>query len=66
MSVILEYFEILKKAPLYKQQATSDKRQVSNIVREDIIQERSASLANNLIQQAPDKKGSYFKVKKVF
>jgi len=64
LSSVLDYFEILKKAPkaIISQKAGI----VENTTRIDEVGEKSSSLANNLIGQAPDKKDGYIKVKSIF
>ena len=67
LSGILDYFEVLKKAPKIKKQlATSNWQLAKNELRKDESIEKPASLANNLIQAAPDKKEDYIKVKAIF
>ncbi len=66
LSGILDYFVVLKRAPRInsdKTQIGADKRK--NVLREDVVVERPASLANNLVQAAPDKKDGYIKVKSI-
>lgn len=64
LSSILDYFSILKN-----KKAKSEKRDshltIRNVVREDTVQEKPKSLANNLIARAPDNKDGYIKVKQV-
>jgi aspartyl-tRNA(Asn)/glutamyl-tRNA(Gln) amidotransferase subunit C len=64
LSSILDYFDILKKAP--KVNLNDQKRmQSDNATRSDETANRPASIANNLIEVAPDKKDGYIKVKAV-
>jgi len=63
LSSILDYFDILKKAP--KAEIKKIKTHSPNALRRDEIIERPASLANNLVQASPDKKDGYFKVKSI-
>ena len=66
LSAILEYFNLLKKAPKFvKSKTTSKFLQSGNATRKDEVIENPASLANNLVQQAPDKKDGYVKVKAI-
>ena len=64
LSAILDYFDLLKKAPKLKTQRTL-RGQTSQSLRADEIIEKPASLANNLVQAAPDKKDGYVRVKAV-
>lgn len=80
LSSILGYFNILKKAPLKSvethggslafaesEAVSSEKRgSVRSELREDKVVEKPASLANNLIAAAPNKKEEYIKVKQIF
>ena len=64
MSAILDYFDLLKKAPSGKKViAMSD---VAMALRKDEILSRDASVAEKLIAAAPDKKDDYIKVKNIF
>lgn len=63
LSSILDYFNILKKAPRKKMEIRMEKR--GNELRQDVIIEKPISLANNLIQASPDKKEDYIKVKSI-
>ena len=82
LSSILDYFDLLKKAPKTPK-GNNTKKQVStslirankgmegikerrNTTRKDEVAQKSASLANNLIEVAPDKKDGYIKVKAIF
>ncbi len=65
LSSVLDYFDILKNAPkLKKQKEVKDKHQ-NNSLRMDEVITMPASLANNLIGLAPDKKEDYIKVKSI-
>ncbi|OGZ73553.1 MAG: hypothetical protein A2908_00415 [Candidatus Staskawiczbacteria bacterium RIFCSPLOWO2_01_FULL_38_12b] len=64
LSAILDYFDLLKKAPKLKTQRTL-RGQTSQSLRADEIIEKPASMANNLVQAAPDKKDGYVRVKAV-
>jgi aspartyl-tRNA(Asn)/glutamyl-tRNA(Gln) amidotransferase subunit C len=64
MSAILDYFDILKKAPKPKSQEVPPNALV-NQTRKDEIREKTASSANNLVQAAPEKKDGYIKVKSI-
>lgn len=60
LSAILDYFNLLKKAP---KPANMEKATVENVLRKD--EPASDNLAAILIEQAPDKKDGYIKVKQV-
>mgnify|MGYP001573520710 CR=1 FL=1 len=66
MSAILDYFDVLKKAPRKSAEFNAEKRgRENNVLRKDEVEEKSSSLANNLIGAAPDRKDSYIKVKSI-
>ena len=65
LSSILDYFDLLKKAPNPKGQKEIVSDMLANSTREDKVAEKSASVANNLIQTAPNTKDGYIKVKQV-
>lgn len=67
LTAILDYFDILKKAksdPNIRMTSESTNAQ-NNATRKDLVVEKPASLANNLVQAAPDKKDGYVKVKAI-
>jgi len=77
LSAILDYFNLLKKAPspakILPTRQNSDSQnlggQGENLggqARKDEIKPRDASLAEKIIAAAPDKKDDYIKVKTVF
>jgi len=63
LSSILDYFEVLKKAPkaLLIKKGNVD----LTSLRKDEVLEMPASLANNLIGAAPSRKEEYIKVKSI-
>jgi len=63
LSAILDYFNVLKKIKSSKLKLESLKKE--NTTRKDEASENPASFANNLVQQAPDKKDGYIKVKSI-
>ena len=66
LSSILDYFSVLKRAPRNNAENYAEKRGiVNNELRKDEVAQKPASLANNLISAAPDKKEGYIKVKAV-
>ncbi len=65
LSSILDYFKLLQnQKSKIKDQKYSSK--IKNVLREDKVVEKSPSLANNLVQMAPEKKEGYIKVKSIF
>ena len=67
LSSILDYFNVLKKTKNQKPKTkiTDQNLKIEQVTREDVGQENPASLANNLVAAAPDKKDGYFKVKAI-
>lgn len=66
MSAILDYFDILKRAPKVKSSSVVRTTELKeNATRKDLVVARPASLANNLLGAAPDRKDDYFKVKSI-
>lgn len=69
LSSILDYFNVLKKAP--KEKTGGKAADLYRLIREnrgirkDEVVEKPVSLANNLVQAAPDKKENYIKVKSI-
>ncbi len=66
LSSILDYFNVLKKAPRNNAEIDAEKRGIKeNALREDKAVPKSSGLASKLIEMAPDKKEGYIKVKAV-
>lgn len=66
LSSILDYFNVLKKAPKLKITKNSNALILTNKgIRKDEVLPKNSSLANNLVQVAPDKKDGYIKVKSI-
>ncbi len=76
LTSILDYFEVLKKAPKVAKvtkvtkgmKVAKSKKMIGELkdgLRKDVAIERPTSLASNLVQAAPDKKDDYFKVKAI-
>ena len=65
LSAILDYFDVLKKAPRIRAESYTEKHGKKNELRQDLVIEKPASLASKLVQAAPDKKDSYIKVKSI-
>ncbi len=65
LSGILDYFNLLKKADTKKVKSKLKFIELEKAVRKDEVIEKSSSLANNLVQSAPDKKDDYIKVKSI-
>jgi aspartyl/glutamyl-tRNA(Asn/Gln) amidotransferase C subunit len=62
LSSILDYFNILKKAPKAKAEAVAKKE---NVLREDKAISKDPTIADNLIKSFPNKKDRYIKVKSI-
>lgn len=65
LSSILDYFNLLKKAKSSKTKQASNFLDIEKASRKDVVGKNPASLANNLVEQAPDKKEGYIKVKAI-
>jgi aspartyl-tRNA(Asn)/glutamyl-tRNA(Gln) amidotransferase subunit C len=66
LSSILDYFNVLKKADTKKMgKIKKEFLDLEKVTRKDKVMEQSISLANNLVQAAPDKKDGYIKVKSI-
>jgi len=63
LSAILDYFDLLKKAPKVKTQTVHAEKLIA---RKDEALLGDASCAEKLIAAAPDKKDDYIKVKAIF
>lgn len=64
LSAILDYFKLLEKAPKPSPVVRTTGLK-ENVVRKDEVMEKPASLANNLIAAAPNRKDEYIKVKAI-
>lgn len=66
LSSVLDYFNLLKKIKTSKHSPVVRTTGLNrNAAREDEIVEKPASLANNLIAAAPNRKDEYIKVKAI-
>lgn len=65
LSSILEYFDILKKAPKINISHATTKRDLSEVTRIDVVDDCPASLANNIVGSAPHHRDGYIQVKSV-
>ncbi len=66
LSSILDYFNLLKRVKKQSKIALNPTTETGlGSLRKDEAIEKPASLANNLIQAAPDKKDDYIKVKQI-
>ena len=65
LSSILDYFNLLKKAPAPAKTSAGEAKK-NNALRKDEILPRDASTVEKLIAGAPDKKDDYIKVKAIF
>jgi len=66
LSAILDYFDLLKKAPKSEKENLYTPGVYKNILRADESLQQDASVVEKLIGQAPDKKDGYIKVKAIF
>ena len=64
LSEILDYFDLLKKAPSASVKSYGELKKV-NVLRRDEAKPRDAELAEKLIAAAPGKKDNYIKVKTI-
>ena len=64
LSNILDYFNLLKKAPM-PERANKDLIKGPNKVRKDEVKPRDAIMVQKIIAGAPDKKDDYIKVKTI-
>lgn len=65
LSGILDYFNLLKKVKSAKEKGKSAALDIEKVTRKDKVEQRPASLANNLIAAAPNKQDDYIKVKQI-
>ncbi len=65
ISVILEYFEKLKKTDVSNVKAFSQPHLLENVMREDEVQKQDLETVDRLIKAAPKREGRYVKVKSV-
>ena len=65
LSVILDYFDLLKKAPKLVKSAKASLGENLKATRKDEVAPKDNSLAQKLIKSAPDKKDDYIKVKAI-
>ncbi len=63
MSAVLDYFEILKKAPKFN--GKKEDLHSKNVLRSDVVEEKRKSLAGDLVKAAPERKEDYIKVKAI-
>ena len=66
LSAILDYFDLLKKAPKSSLGLASGQGPEDNHLRADEALPRDAGCVEKLIAAAPDKKDDYIKVKAIF
>ena len=63
LSSILDYFDILKKAPKVSVEKTA--KDVKNVLRKDLAVVKVPGLVTALVEAAPDKKDGYIRVKSI-
>jgi len=66
LSSILDYIEKLKEVDISKTQASSHPIKVENVMRNDEVQELKPEVRRKIIEQAPETKAGYLKVKSIF
>ena len=64
LSSILDYFNVLKKAPKVSVKKESISK-ITSVQRPDVVTPKSSSLPNALIELAPKKQDGYIKVKSI-
>jgi len=64
LSAILDYFDLLKKAPPASAKSFGVAKK-ANVFREDEINEQERETVDKIITSAPDKKDGYIKVKTI-
>ena len=65
LSAILDYFDLLKKAPLRQGSAGHAPKVRDGSLRKDDVLPRDSSVVERIITGAPDKKDGYIKVKTI-
>lgn len=65
LSAVLDYFEKLKEVDIAGVEPMSHSVLVENVMRHDVQETRSKKQETKLMEQAPDTKNSYLKVKSV-
>lgn len=65
LTLILDYFDLLKEVDVSQVQPTSRSILLENVDREDIIKEEDPQTVLKLLKAAPSKEKDYFKVKGV-
>ena len=65
LSAILDYFNLLKKAPKPSAKVSAKFLEIEKVTRKDKVAEKVPNLAGDLINAAPDKREGYIKVKSI-
>jgi aspartyl-tRNA(Asn)/glutamyl-tRNA(Gln) amidotransferase subunit C len=65
LSVILDYFDLLKSASVLSGRNSSETKK-ANVFREDKVIEQKREVVEKIISASPDKKDDYIKVKAIF
>ena len=65
IDAILEYIEMIKKVPLAEGAASSAHLDLQNVMRADENPHESGKYTEDMLSQAPRRKGNYLKVKKI-
>ncbi len=64
-SSILEYVKTLEEVDVSKIKNVFSKKGLTNVTREDMAEKTSSETRKKLLDLVPEKKGDYFKTKKV-
>lgn len=66
LTLILDYFDLLKEVNVSRVTPTSHPILLENVYREDEIEEEDSQIVLKLLKAAPSKQNDYLKVKGVF
>lgn len=65
LSLVLDYFQSLKKLNVEKIKPTSHSISIENVIREDFPEKQTKEKVNKLLKAMPEKEGRYLRVKAV-
>lgn len=66
LSKILDYIEKLKEVDVSKVKATSHSIKIENVMRSDEARSTKSEVRRKIVEQAPETKRGYLKVKSIF
>lgn len=66
LSSILDYIDKLNKANTNNIEPINQVTGLNNVFRNDVGRQVNSEIRNKIIKQAPEKKGNYYKVPKIF